>query len=94
MEPLQSRLRELVHITNMDDLLQAIRTRASVAPALMFAYFRPAFRQGRRALTLAKKRFAEQMARSVLDMALFVEWQTRRAAEDVAPQTQFYPEKR
>jgi len=82
-----------VHITDVQGLLEAARTRASVGPALLFAYFRPVYRQGRRSLTLAKKRFAEQMARSVLDMALFVELQERRAMEGIGPPL-LYPKAR
>jgi hypothetical protein len=69
VQALQNRLRDLVLITNMAELNDVISARASVAPALLYTYFRPEYRQGRRSLLLAKKRFAEQLAHVIIDMA-------------------------
>jgi hypothetical protein len=91
---LQNRLQQLNHMTTLQNVTAAISMRASVAPALLFAYFRPEFRQGRRDLMLGKKRFAEQITRSVLDMAQPVApriYQDKNG-NDLPPQ--YYPEKR
>lgn len=84
VEALQRALRILVRATSVQELEQTISTRASVAPGLLFAYFRPEYRQGRRDKMLATKRFAEQLARLVLDMAL----------EQSSPMSQPYPTQR
>jgi hypothetical protein len=94
VKALQGRLRKLNQVMTLRQLEETISARASVAPALLFAYFRPEFRQGRRDRTLATKRFAEQIARSVLDMAQPVEPRVYMRDDGTKLPPQYYPEKR
>ncbi len=66
---LQDSLVDLARAITRDALLAAIKVRAQAAGSLLFAYYKKAFRQVRRDKTLRDKRFAEQVARSIQDLA-------------------------
>ncbi len=69
VERLQKSLTDLARCRTNVQLLSAILARARAAPALLFAYFQPAFRQNYRCKELAVNRFTTQVVRSVLRTA-------------------------
>ncbi len=66
---MQKELVNLASLTSEKEVLAAVATLKRVAPVLMFAYFNTVYRQERRKLVLAKRRFAEQVVKSLIETA-------------------------
>ncbi len=66
---LQDALVDFARATTPEALAAAITVRAQVSGGLYYAYFQKAFRQVRRDKTLRQKRYAEQVVRSLQELA-------------------------
>ena len=69
VDKLCARSKNLAKVTGVAEMLAALTERAGVLPLLMFAFFHTVYRQNRRRLLLAKKRFGEQVIKTVLEVA-------------------------